>query len=67
MLLDVFSPFHQTDPTHHVVSIFDAENLSDFFGDGDSSSCYDFGKERNVFFVDLYGQIDRNTIGAGGR
>ena len=66
-LLDVFSPFHETHPTHDMVSVFDAEDLSDFFRNCNSSSCYDLSKERDVFFVDLYGQIDRSTTGPGGQ
>jgi hypothetical protein len=44
-----------------VVAVFDTEDLPDFFWDGDSSSGYDFSKERNVFLIDLYGQSDRNA------
>jgi hypothetical protein len=60
-LLDVFSPLHKTDSTHDVVAVFDTEDLTDFFRDGDSSSGYDFGKEGDVFLVDLYGQSERNV------
>ena len=67
MLFDVFSPLDKTDPTHHMVPIFDTEYLPDFFGDGDSSSRYDFSKERNVFLIDLYWQSDRSAIGAVGQ
>ena len=60
MLFDVFSPLDKTDPTHHMVPVFDTEDLPDFFRDSDSSSRYDFSKERNVFLIDLYWQSDRS-------
>ena len=60
-LLDVFSSFHKTYSTHNVVSVFDAEDLPDFFRDSDSSSRYDFSKERYVFLIDLYWQSDRSA------
>ena len=64
MLLDVFGSFHETDPTHHMVSVFYAEDLSDFFGDSDSSSGYYFSEVWNVFLIDLYRQSDRSAIGS---
>ena len=66
-LLDVFCPLYKTDPTHYMVSVFDTEDLADFLRDCDSTSGYDLSEERNVFFVDLYGQIDRSAIGVGGQ
>lgn len=63
-LLDVFSPFYKPDPAHDMISVFDAEDLSDLFGYSDSSSGYDFRKEGNVFLIDLYRQSDRDAKGS---
>jgi hypothetical protein len=43
-----------------VVAVFDTEDLSDFFGDSDSASGYDFSKEGDVFLIDLYWQSVRS-------
>ena len=57
MLFYVFRSFDESYSTHDVIAIFDAEDFSDFFRDSDSSARYYFGEERNVFFIDLYGQL----------
>ncbi len=53
MLLYVLCSLNESHAAHHVVSVFDTEDLSDLFGDGDASARDYFSEEGNVFLLDL--------------
>ncbi len=53
ILLDIFGSLYQPNSAHDMITIFNAEDFSDFFRDGYASTRNDLCEERNVFFVNL--------------
>jgi len=56
-LLYVLGPLYEPHATHNVISILHAEDFSYLFWYGDSSACYYFSEEGNVFFLNLNRQL----------
>jgi hypothetical protein len=52
-LLDVFGSLYEPHSAHDMVAVFHSEDFPNLFRDRYPSSRYDFGKEGNVFFIDL--------------
>ena len=57
LLFYVFGPLYEPYTTHDVVSIFHAEDFSNFLWYGDSSARYYFGEEGDIFFLNLNRQL----------
>ncbi len=58
VLFDVFGSFYEPYSAHDMVAVFHSEDFSNLFRDRYPSTCYYFGKERNVLFVNLNWQSD---------
>jgi len=61
VLLDIFGPLYQTYSAHDMVTVFHSEDLPNLFRDRYPSTCYYFGKERNVLLINLNWQSDSRT------
>ena len=62
VLLDVFGSLHEPHSTHYMVTVFHSEDFPNLFRDRYPSTCYYFGKEGNVLFVNLNWQSDCRAL-----
>jgi hypothetical protein len=58
VLLDVFGSLYEPYSAHDMVTVFHSKDFPNLFRDRYPSTCYYFGKERNVLFVNLNWQSD---------